>query len=174
MVVKNETFDELAHIENVMGVLHDDTLADPVINIARQALSGSAVEAELEDELSERTALEEALERAEERLLHWEHTDDLENIARGHWAVALAHLALSDADAALEHFQIAAEMAEAQGDVTTQAWALAFHGLTKMSQFEMLQDEGEEEIEEAKRLLEETDNMLGVSAIHERVRRMRF
>ena len=165
-----ETIETLAYIENVMRPLYDDTLTDDTLKYGREALNGGAVDADAIEEITEEKAVRNAIDRAEETLKRWKTLGDLRKISAAHWALGVAHLALKHDEAALEHLQICAEMAEANNDNTTRAWALGYHGLAKIALFENLRDEGKKEVETAKRILEEENNMLAACAINERMR----
>lgn len=173
-MTNEELIEKLAHVENVLSVLHDDTIADPVITVARQALSGGGALAELEESLTEEQSLQEALKRAKETLARSRTPGDPDKMAKAHFSVGVCYLALSQGEEALESFLTCSELAETAGDRNTEAWGLAYHGLTKMALFEHLREEGQRELKTASQIFEEEDNMLGVSAIHERLRRMNF
>ena len=115
--------------------------------------------------------MEASIKRGQELLAERQKEDDLAGLAQSHFAIGICHLILDSGDDALESFQICAEMAEAQNESITRAWALAFHGLTKSALYELLREDGQREIRRARELFDGEGHQIGNNAIDKRFMR---
>lgn len=155
----------IIHREIISAVLYKHAITDPVIALARALVPrlgpGDFVDTE---------KFQAAIKRSQELCDKHQKNDDLAGLAQSHFAIGICHLILDSGDDALESFQICAEMAEAQNERITRAWALAFHGLTKSELYELLREDGQREIVRARELFGDEKHQIGVNVIDERFR----
>lgn len=151
------------HRQVIDGVIHNRSISDPVITLARDLIPVISPAAS-----DESAKIDSAIARASELCLEYNDSGDLALLAQAHFSLGICQLIINSGDDALESFQICAEMAESQNDCVTQAWALAFHGLTKRSLYELLQEDGRREIERARELFADENHQIGVKALEKR------